>query len=197
MFENNISDYINKITGKIKDIQTFGNVIKLIDVTRIIEEKQRDYFRILKEKYKNIIENDIKSIKGEAEMNNAIKIIAEFVSKLFLYEKNNSFINDKIKKIDDKIKSLIYIELITEYKGEEYKELKNYIYDIYLNNIEKKEGRDNIIKLVQKLSVDEKKFFIYEKLLKKCKFKKEEFFSNHENYKIKTLCSLKKELEEE
>ena len=140
MFEENISDYINKITGKIKDIQTFGNVIKLIEVTRIKEEKQRDYFRILKEKYKIVIENKIKSIEGDSEMNNAIKIIAEFVSKLFLYEKNNSFIDDKIKKLDDKIKSLIYIELITKYNGEEYQNLKNYIYDIYLNNIEKKKA---------------------------------------------------------
>ena len=197
MFEENISDYINKITTKIKDIQTFGNVFKLIEVERIKEEKQRDYFRILKEKYKNIIEKEIILIKGEDEMNKAIKIIAEFVSKLALYEKNNIFINDKIKKLNDKIKSLIYIELITKYKGEEYQELKNYIYDIYLNNIERKKGRDDVIKLVKKLSVDEKKFFMYEKLLKKCEFTKEEFFSNHENYKIKTLCALKKELEEE
>ena len=197
MFEENISDYINKITTKIKDIQKFGNVFKLIEVERIKEEKQRDYFRILKEKYKNIIEKEIILIKGEDEMNKAIKIIAEFVSKLALYEKNNSFINDKIKKLNDKIKSLIYIELITKYKGEEYQELKNYIYDIYLNNIERKKGRDDVIKLVKKLSVDEKKFFMYEKLLKKCEFTKEEFFSNHENYKIKTLCALKKELEEE
>ena len=81
-------------------------------------------------------------------MNKAIKIIAEFVSKLFLYEKNNSFINDNINKLDDKIKLLIYIELITEYNGEEYQKLKNYIYDIYLNNLETKKGRDDVIKLV-------------------------------------------------
>ena len=37
---------------------------------------------------------------------------------------------------------------------------------------------------------------MYEKLLKKCEFTKEEFFSNHENYKIKTLCVLNKELED-
>ena len=33
--------------------------------------------------------------------------------------------------------------------------------------------------------------------MKKCEFQKEEFFSNHENYKIKTLCELNKELENE
>ena len=197
MFEEIISDYINKITGKIKDIQTFGNVIKLIEVKRINEEKQRDYFRILKEKYNKVIEKDIKNIKDEAQLNKAISIIGEFVSKLFLYEKNNSFIDDKIKKLDDKVKSLIYIELITKYNGEDYQKLKNYIYDIYLNNLNTKEGRDNVMELVKKLAGDEKKFFIYEKLLKKCEFTEKEFFSNHENYKIKTLCELKKKLEEE
>ena len=197
MFEEIISDYINKITGKIKDIQTFGNIIKLIEVNRIKEEKQKDYFRILKEKYKNVIENEIKHINKEEELGRAITIIAEFVSKLFSYEKNNSFIDERIKKLDDKIKSLIYIEIITKYNGDEYQKMKNYIYDIYLNNLGTKEGRDNVIKLVKKLTGEEKKFFTYEKLLKKCVFTKEEFFSNHKNYKIKTLCELKKELEKE
>ena len=197
IFEEIISDYINKITGKIKDIQTFGNIIKLIEVKRIKEEKQKDYFRILKEKYKNVIENEIKNINKEEELGKAISIIAEFVSKLFSYEKNNSFIDERIKKLDDKIKSLIYIEIITKYNGDEYQKMKNYIYDIYLNNLGTKEGRDNVIKLVKKLTGEEKKFFTYEKLLKKCVFTKEEFFSNHKNYKIKTLCELKKELEKE
>ena len=39
MFEEIISDYINKLTGKIEDIQTFGNIINLIEINRIKEEK--------------------------------------------------------------------------------------------------------------------------------------------------------------
>ena len=89
MFEENINDYINKITDKIKDIQTFGNIIRLIDVNRIKTEKQKDYFRILKEKYKINIKNDIKFIKGETELNVRVKILAEFISKIFLFEKIN------------------------------------------------------------------------------------------------------------
>ena len=199
MFEENISDYINKITGKIKDIQTFGNVMKLIRLDRIKSDKQIEYFRILKDKYKNYVEEKIKLIKGETELKETVKIISEFVSKLFLFEKNNGFIDEKIKKLDDKIKSLIYIELITseDYKNENYKLQKNHIYDIYLKNIDIKEGRESVIKLVNKLEDEEKKFFIEEKLLKKCEFEKEEFFSNQENYKIKTLIELKKELEKD
>ena len=197
IFENNISDFILKITGKIKDIQTFGNIIKLIDIKRIKDDKKKEYFRILKDKYKSVIDNEIKIIKNETELNKAIKIVAEFVSKLFLYENNNNFIKNKINKLNDKIKSSIYIELLKSYNGIEYQEQKNYIYNIYLNNIETKEGRDDIIKLIKKLSGDEKKFFMYEKLLKECIFTKDEFFLNQENYKIKTLCDLNKELEDE
>ena len=42
MFEENILDYINKIIDKIEDIQTFGNIIKLIDEKKIKEETQKD-----------------------------------------------------------------------------------------------------------------------------------------------------------
>ena len=87
MFEENINDYINKITDKIKDIQTFGNIIRIIDVNRIKTEKQKDYFRILKEKYKINIKNDIEFIKGETELNVTVKILAEFIRKIFLFEK--------------------------------------------------------------------------------------------------------------
>ena len=193
MFEEIITDYINKITGKIKDIQTFGNVIKLITVERIKEDKQKDYFRILKEKYKREVKTEIKNIKGK-ELENAIKIIAEFVSKLFLFEKSTSFLEEEIIKLEENIKSLIYIELITNYKDNIYEKQKNCIYDIYLEKIDTKEGRDNVIKLVKNLKDDDKKSFIYEKLLEKCKFDIDEFFSNQENYKIETLCLLNKEL---
>ena len=197
MFEENIRDYIHKITGKIKDIQTFGNIIKLIEIDRIKKDKQKEYFRILEEKYKFIIKDNIKSIKDSEQLNKAIKIIAEFVSKIFLFENANRFLDEEIGLLDDNIKSLIYIELITTYNEEKYKTQKNRIYEIYLEKIDTKEGRDNIIKLVQKLKEKDKDYFIYEKLLEKCVFEKEEFFSNQENYKIQTLCLLNEELKKE
>ena len=52
-----------------------------------------------------------------------------------------------------------------------------------LNNI------DDIIKLIESLSFDNKKNFLI-KLLEKCKFTKEEFFSNKENKKLELLCAL-------
>ena len=194
MFENNINDYINILTGKIKDIQTFDNVTKLVNINRLKKDIQKNYIEILKEKYKLIV-MDIKLIKEKDELYEVSKIIARFVSKVFLFEKNNNFLDDKIEKLDNEIKNLIYIELINKYNNEEYKEQNEHIYDIYLNKIEAEEGRYNVLKFMEKLSGEDKKYFIYEKLLKKCEFTKEEFFSSEENYKIKTLCFLKYELE--
>ena len=196
MFEEKIGEYLNKITGKITNIQTFGNIMKLIKVERIKEEKQKDYFRILENKYK-LIKNDIKSLNDDNELKKSIKIIAEFVSKLFLFENNNRFLKDEISTLDEKIKSLVYIELITKYSGKEYEEQKNCIYDIYLGKLETKEGRDDIIKLVKNLKGDDRDYFIYEKLLEKCQFEREDFFSNQENYQIQTLCLLNEELKKE
>ena len=57
--------------------------------------------------------------------------------------------------MDDKIKSLIYIEFITSFNEEIFKEKKNQIYKIYLDKMDTKEERENIIKLIQKLKDDE------------------------------------------
>ena len=85
--------------------------------------------------------------------------------------------------------------MINKYNNEDYKEQKEHIYDIYLNNIKTKEGRDNLIKFMKKVSRYEQIKLIEEKLLKKCIFTKEEFYSDKENYKIKTLWELIKEFE--
>ena len=60
--------------------------------------------------------------------------------------------------------------------------------------IDTKEGREDILKLVQKLKDNDKKYFIYEKLLEKCQFTKEDFFSNQQNDKIQILFLLNEEL---
>ena len=194
IFKENITEYINKITEKIKDIQTFGNIIKLVDETRMKEEDKKDYFDLLKEKYNSVIKYNINSIKNDKELKNAIKILAEFVSKRFLFYGKNDFLEKEIELLEDNIKSLIYLELITEYFKDEYNIQKEFIYEQYLKKIKTKEGRDNVIKLVKNLKDKDQNNFIYEKLLKDCIFTEEEFFSNHENYKIQQLCLLNEEL---
>ena len=55
----------------------------MLNESKIKEEKQKDYFRILEEKYKLVVKNEIKLINDNKKLENAIKIIAEFVSKVF------------------------------------------------------------------------------------------------------------------
>ena len=202
MFEENIRDYINKITEKIIDVQTFSNIIELIRVDEIKEpDKQKEYFKILEEKYNKYIYENIREIKGNQDnnkmMNKTVRIIAKLISKIFMFEKNNRFLKEEISKLDEDIQSLIYIELITTYDSDIYKEQKNYIYTIYLEKMETREGRDNIIKLVSKLRGKDKNYFIYEKLLEKCDFTEKEFFSSNENYKIQTIYLLNESLKKE
>lgn len=64
--------------------------------------------------------------------------------------------------------------------------MKKYIYELFLNKLE---DIDNIIKLINRLSIEDKKKFL-KKIIGKCKFTKEEFYSNVENKKIKLLCDL-------
>ena len=132
MFEENIRDYINKITEKIIDVQTFSNIIELIRVDEIKEpDKQKEYFKILEEKYNKYIYENIREIKGNQDnnkmMNKTVRIIAKLISKIFMFEKNNRFLKEEISKLDEDIQSLIYIELITTYDSDIYKEQKNYI----------------------------------------------------------------------
>ena len=77
-------------------------------------------------------------------MNKAIKIIAEFVGKIYLFEKNNRFLNETISLLEEHIKLLIHIELITKYNREEYKEQKI----IYMKYIQKKFERNKVEKIL-------------------------------------------------
>ena len=74
---------------------------------------------------------------------------------------------------------------------------KNQAHEEYLIDLTTEKGRDKTIKYIKQLSDNEKKIFIIEKILKKCEFTKEEFYSYPNNFKIKFLCELNKELEEE
>jgi len=90
MFEENITEFINKIISKIEDISTFGTIIELIDVTRI-EKKKKDYYDLLKDKYELIIKNQIKTLKEGDELNRAVNILSKFISKIYLEEGNIQF----------------------------------------------------------------------------------------------------------
>ena len=187
IFKENIINFFDTFFSKIDNIFKFGIIIDLIDIRRIY--KRKVYLSHLKQKYENIIKSDLNSLTGESLLE-AIKIISKFASFLFIQEKNCDFLEQKIDKLNKNINinvsPLIYIELIRRCQGKEYHPLKEFIYKKYLIRID---NINNIISLIDSLSKEDKIEF-FEKLIKKCEFTREEFYSKYKNTKIILLCEL-------
>ena len=186
MFKDHIIDFLNKMVSKVYTISNFGTILELIDIKKIT--KVDKFFELLKGKY-DIIIRKIDSLHDN-ELNNAVKIIAKFVDLKFKYDKNCKFIEENISKLDKRISSLIYNELMRRCKGSEYKMMKELIYQKFLDKLENVSNIIELIDSLEKQDKDDKKIFMDE-LMKKCQFTKEEYYSNKENKKIILLCELK------
>lgn len=57
IFERNLSEYINKIISKIKEISNFVKVIKLINIDNI--QDKNIFLKSLAKKYDNIIKDGL------------------------------------------------------------------------------------------------------------------------------------------
>ena len=187
LFKANISEFLKKIVSKIQNIENFGNALELIDITRI-EDKTKDFYDLLKNKYDELIKNEIESIKDPKELNRPIEILCKFISRIFLFEKNYDFLDNKISLFDNNIKSLIYEQLLKTYNSKDYEKMRDYIFKIFLKTLDV----EIIIKLLDSLTEPKEKNKILEEIVKKCKFTKVEFYSNRENKHIKVLCDLNK-----
>jgi len=185
VFKEKLTDFMNKMVLKIDNIFKFGVIMDLIDIKKI--SKVKEYFNLLKHKFDYIVQKELNSLTGE-KLNEAVKILAKFVDLLYKNDKDKKtdFLKQKIDKLDKTISPLIYNELMRTCQGEEYKNMKEFIYETYLN---KMDNIDNIISLIDSLSKEDKKNFLRE-LMKKCKFTSEEFYSNNNNTKIILLCEL-------
>ena len=183
IFKKNLTDYLKKIVSKIKNIENLGTIIKLIDIDSI-PDKSKEFYDLLKNKYEEI-KKDLKSLKDK-KLNNAIKILSIFISKIYLYEKDCKFLNDRISKLDNNIKSSIYNELMKTNKGKDFEELRKNIFKYYLKNLS---NVNNIIELINSLQDEDKKIFIKD-LRRKCKFSENDFYSNNKNEKIELLCDI-------
>ena len=186
VFKGKINEFIYKITSKIIDVSTFGNVIEIIDINHLTQDKKIFYYNILKDKYECIIKKELESLQEGNELNETIEILSNFICLIFDNEKNTNFLEEKIKKLDDKLQRLIYVGLIKKCNEEKYEKMKDYVFDLYLENLKE---YDKIIELINILNDKDKEKFI-EKIMKVCEFDKNEFYANNENDKIKLLCKL-------
>ena len=112
IFERNLSEYINKIISKIKEISNFDKVIKLINIDNI--QDKNIFLNSLAKKYDNIIKDGL-----EKDLDKAVHIIANLAIIFFTYEvdekKKFNFITNKIKKLDEDIFHKILIEIMRIY----------------------------------------------------------------------------------
>ena len=90
--------------------------------------------------------------------------------------------------MDNKIRILIYNELIKEYQDRQYEPMKEFVFEKYLNKLD---NIDNILSFIDFVSKWDKIIFL-KKLMKKLKFTKEEFYTDDKNTKIILLCELHK-----
>ena len=182
VFKEKIIFFTEKMISKIDNIYIFMTIIELININKISQETL--FLKKLKQKYDKFAKR-INSLKGE-ELNQIIKVIAIFANYLFIQEKNINFLEQKVDKLNKKIKPLVYNELMKRCQTEIYRPMKEYIFKKYLSNID---NIDNIFILIESLSKDNKIKFLKE-IMKRCLFTREEFYSNYKNTKILLLIKL-------
>jgi len=173
IFKENINEYINKITSKIESIYDFDIVIKLINIKNI--ENKNILLNSLTKIYDKIIK------KGIDKNFNKYEIFAKLAIIYYIYETNEkkkiSFIENKIKKLDEDKISKIFIEIMRIYinkkkiskiedeiindeekkkEEEDLKKIKDYILTEFLN-LNKESDINNIIALIECLDEKENK----------------------------------------
>lgn len=129
IFKTDISNFYLIFTNKIKKLNDFNIILKLIDIDAL-ESDKTDYLRQLKNKFNLAIKD------GELTENNIslIKILADLTSFICLNEKNIDFLKNyisKSNKINEKIKHKIYMELIKFCNKSKNEEMKKFIISIY------------------------------------------------------------------
>ena len=196
IFKDNINDFLNKIISKINSTNKFGIIMDLINIDSIRDrsegdnrnKKDKEYFYLLKQKYEQIIKKEIETLK-DAKLKDAIKIVAKFIILLFNNDdqkKTIEFLKNSIDK-EKRISPLVYTELMINCQDDKYELMKDYIYKKFASNLL---NINDIIKLIDSLTVTENKNKFLKELMEKCKFYKEEFYSNSSNNKIEILCEL-------
>ena len=138
----------------------------------------------MKKRYDNLISNEIGSLTNE-KLVEAIHVIAKLAIMNYNYgpqdkkEKKLDFINRRIKrKLDKKVISLIYIEILNlgfnkrnknnkidegeenkdnkienvqEYSNIDFNDLKTFIFEEFLKNMNKTNNKDNIYNYIENL----------------------------------------------
>ena len=88
---------------------------------------------------------------------NIVKALSELTVFFYSNEKDIRFLKNKINKLNKDIKNEIYIQIVQIHKDEEYQDLKDYIHNIFIENLKK----ENIEEFILYIKQIEKKDYIY------------------------------------
>ena len=193
IFKTNIDKYLLKLCNKIKKIQDFDNILKLVDEKNLDEKHKKNYLDLLKDRYESIIQEKKKLLfsNENEELEKIIKVLANLSNYLFINEHNLNFLKKNINNLETKIKNKIYIELIHFWKDKQYDKMKEYIEDQYLNSLNL-ENLNEFHDFIKNLKNDDYKHLITKISVEYYLINDSDFYSSTKDLKIQLLILLMK-----
>ena len=185
LFENDIQSFLLVFFDKVKKIEDIDIILELIQMDNLKSAKQQ-YIDLLINKYDFLIGNILDY--NDEEINNIIKVLANLTKFIFEQQNNINFIKNNIGSLDMKIKNKIYFELIKFFDEDRYKDLTEYIKNIFFKLI-KEEKIDDFIIFMNKLSINHR-YSLIEKIGNNYIINKNDFYFKGKNIKIELLINL-------
>jgi len=192
-FKNQIDRYLIKLFEKMKNIEDFDTILKLININNLAGKKD-EYLKLLNQKYDSLINEFSFNSEKEDEKTYEKKIdsLSLLTNFLCLHQKNFNFISERINKLNKKIGYRIYLKLIEE--KEIHEDLINFIKELYLKDLESNiENIQYFLELVKKLK-SLKKDNDYNSLINKISesylIETDDFYIYGKNKKLELLKNL-------
>ena len=114
-----------------------------------------------------------------------IKSLSELSVFFYINKKDTRFLKNKINKLDKDIKNKIYLEIVKVCKDKECQDLKDYINNIFIENL-KTENIDEFILYIKQIE-EEDYLNIMELINEKYLMDKNVFFKNKRTVRINLL----------
>ena len=165
IFKDKIEDYLLKLSDKIKKIQDFDSILKLVNEKNLEEKQKINYLNLLKRIYNSLIQE--KKLYENEGLEKNIKVLSNLTNFLYINEKNLEFLKQNIGALETKIKNKIYIELIHICNEQQYNKMKEFIEAQFLNslNLEHLNEFNDFIKNLKNVDYDNLLTQINEKYL--------------------------------
>ena len=182
LFKKKIDIFLSKFIEKIEKLSHFSIILELIDINQL-DDKRNKYLQLLNNKYDKLIKKA--DIFDKENKNYFIKSLSELSVFFYINKKDTRFLKNKINKLDKDIKNKIYLEIVKVCKDKECQDLKDYINNIFIENL-KTENIDEFILYIKQIE-EEDYLNIMELTNEKYLMDKNVFFKNKRTVRINLL----------